>query len=496
MANVSEDLSQMSAEWMLKALEALSQLGYSTVKLVSDIGRDGASTLVGLLNYLENRPGAEYDFRTRRAISKLRSACEKDDASALQMSVPKKDLAEVEKWLKKQDMLYVACSPENKKKGSPNEELAQLTRDKNKDMSTIFFMEKDKKKIENAVAVQAYKAGLINVLPPEAFFLLYDDKKDISVIDGLDYFELSVFRELAKKYGLGYTEMENGQEQSSDSTPGTYKVVCGKENASKAMAIMRLVSWTMTGDEAPAIKEKVIERQSLTVELEKLMNEGVKAGVQFVVDENAKQVAIENAKYIVNARSPGQFIKLTAKGFYRHNGGEEAEFTSLDDPDYDERLEDALSEYPDYVIFDSVEWEMNGLGKSNLRKDKVAEKLSALPPKLSVEKEEGDIRKAHKKRQEQGRSLEESVWLFHRYDPDNDEPLSEIVEENFNAPSKPLEEVVSVHYNSAVERSKKYKYYDVESNEQTVDKIILAAKEKVAGNIEPEQPKEKDEAQL
>lgn len=494
MANVSEDLSQMSAEWMLKALEAFGQLGISTVKLAHDIGKDGASTLVGLLNYMENQPGAEYDLRTRRAISKLRTACEKEDASALMMSVKKTDLPQVENWLKKQDLLYVACSPENKKKGSPNEELAKLTRNRDEDMSTIFFMEKDRQKVENAVAIQAYQAGLINVLPPEAFFLLYDDKKDVSVVDGLDFFELSVLRELAKKYGLGYTEMENGPEQSGDSTPGTYKVVCGKENAGKLMAIMRLVSWTMTSEEASVIKEKVIERQSLTAELEKLMNEGVKGGVQFVVDENAKQIAVENAKYIVNARAPGQFIKLTAKGFYRQKGAEDAEFTSLDDPDYDEKLEDALSEYPDYVIFDSIEWETEGLGKSNLRKDKVLEKLSILPPNLSVEKEEGDIRKAHKKRLEQGKSLEESVWLFHKYDPDNDEPLSEIVEDNYNAPSKPLEEVVSVHYNSAVKRSERYKYYDVESNEQTVDKIILAAKERVAGNTEYEQTQEKEAA--
>ena len=494
MASVSEDLTQMSAEWMLKALEAFGQLGISTVKLTHDLGKDGASTLVGLLNYLENQPGAEYDMRTRRAISKLRSACEKEDASALMMSVKKEDLPKVEKWLKKQDLLYVACSPENKKKGSPNEELAKLTRNKNGDMSTIFFMEKDRQKVENAVAIQAYQAGLINVLPPEAFFLLYDDKKDISVVDGLDFFELNVLRELAKKYGLGYTEMENGPEQSSESAPGTYKVVCGKENASKLMAIMRLVSWTMTSKEAAAIKEKVIERQSLTAELEKLMNEGVKDGVQFIIDENAKQIAVENAKYIVNVRSPGQFIKMTAKGFYRYKGAEDAEFTSLDDPDYDEKLEDALSEYPDYVIFDSIEWEKDGLGKSNLRKDKVAEKLSVLPPNLSVEKEEADIRKAHKKRQEQGKTMEESVWLFHRYDPDNDEALSEVVEDNTLAPSKPIEEVVSVHYGDALKRSEKYRYYDVESDERSVDNIILAAKERVAGNAEYEQTQEKEEA--
>lgn len=480
MSNVSEEMSQLSFDLLLKALSALGQLSIDGARLAHEIGRDGASTLVGLINHLQNQ---EYDGKTQRALKKLKTECEKEGSSAIKITVDKSSLPELKKWLDKQNLLYAACTP--KKDNSSLDESESAGKGASQ-LTTIFFMEKDAKKVENALAIHAYQNKLINTLPPEAFFLLYDKKKDISVVDGLDYNELNVFRELAKEQGLGYTEMENVVSKDGSagktSAPGTYKVVCGRENADTLMAIMRMVSWTMTGPHANDVKEKIKERFSLKEELEKIISDGVRPGTLTFIDGSSNQVAVENAKYIVNAMSPYQYIKVTAKGFHRYKGGSDAEFVAKTDPDYEEKLEDALSEYPDAVIFDALEWEKDGLGKSNLRQEGVKKKLSVFPPNHSLEKDEKEIRKAQKKRLEKMETLDESAWLFYKYDPDGDKHLSEVVEEHYNDPSKPLEETVSVHYHSAISRSEKYKYYDVESDERSVDNIILEAKERVAGN--------------
>lgn len=481
MPNVSEEISNMSTDLILKALGAFGPLGINAAKLVFDMGMDGTSTLIGLLNYLQNQPGAEYDAKTRKAIKQLRTACEQKNATALMATVEKEDLPTVKKWLDKQDLLYVAVSPQNKKK-TPTQELAALVNKENLNKTTIFFMDEEKSKVSNTMSILAFQKGLINVLPPEAFFLLHDEKKDISVMDGLDFYELSIFRELAKRFQLGYTEMENGERQKEESVPGTYKVVCDKKDAGKLASIMRLVTWNMTGKDAAHIKEKVLERQTLRVELEKLLTEGVKSGSQVFIDDSANQVRVENAKYIVNAMEPNRYVKVTAKGFYCHKGSGDDTFVPIDDPDYDEKLLDSISGYPDFVILDAVEWEKGGLGKANLRKEKVLEKLSVLPVEHSLQEDEAEIRKAHKKRLERLEPVEEHVWLFYKYDPDSAVPLTEEAEELHSEVSKGSSNDTAAHYSTALKRAEKYRYYDVESAEKSVDNIISMARERASGN--------------
>ena len=97
MANVSEDISQMSLEWLLKALSAFGQLGIDTVRMMGDVGKEGASTLVGLLNYLEKTYGKDYNLKTRMALHKLAEECEKEEASAMKLTIEKADFPEFEK---------------------------------------------------------------------------------------------------------------------------------------------------------------------------------------------------------------------------------------------------------------------------------------------------------------------------------------------------------------------------------------------------------------
>lgn len=483
--NISEQNSELSARLLLQVLEALSRFGLDATRLIFDIGIDGAKTLAELLKSLKNQPGAQYDAPTQKAISQLEEACKKENSSPAKITIAKSDLPDIEKWLKKQDLLYVACSS----KGNKATEAAHDSQEAS-ETATIFFMAKDTQKVENAVAIQAYQKQLINNLPPQAFFLLFDDKTDVSVVDGLDIYELNVFRELSKKVGLGYTEMANPAEAGA---PATYKVVCEKGNADKLTAAMRLVSWNMTGEHAPKIKEKVLERESFVEELETLLTKGVKEGNRFFVDDAGNHIAVENAKYVVNALIPNQYVKVTAKSFSVYKGGSEVATVSKSEPDYFEKLEDALSEFSDFVVVDSLEWEKNGLNKSNLRKTCVAEKLSVFPPKYSLEKEEAEMRRARRRQMENQEHLDDAAWLFHKFDPNNDNPISEVVEEHDSASSKPLEATVSAHYNSAVKRAEKYKYYDVESDERSVDNIIAAAQKRVDGKEMPSKDKERAE---
>lgn len=477
MSNVSEEMSQMSINLLLKALESLSLMAIDGGKLLSEINKDGSTSLLGLINKLRSQ---NYDLATQRALDKLSEACEKPGVEPIKMAISTEDVPELKKWLKKQDVLFAACTPKKSAQQTLDE-----TAEKGKQprVSTVYCLQSDAEKLENAVAIIAYQKKLKNTLPPEAFFLLHN-KKDISVVDGLNYDELNVFRELAQKQGLGYTEMQNGE---------TYKVVCGKENSDKLKAVMRMVSWTMSGVHADSVREKVKERLSLKEELEMLITKGVKAGSKTFTDESGKHVTVENAKFVVNSKDPNQYVKITAKGFYQNKFGKE-DFVSISDLDYEEKLREALSEYPDAVVIDAVEWEKLGLDKQNLRQNKVTELVSVFPPEFDLEKEEMKMRKVQKKRVRDLEPLDETAWLFHKYDPEGDVHLSEVVEVNYNDPSQPLERTVTDCFNSSLERSRKYKYYDVETDEKSVDHVILEAKERSLGNTDyAKETKEKEE---
>lgn len=474
MTTLSEQISELSAELLLRAAGELSQIAYNAASFVRDVGGDAGAVARAQLVKLINAIGSEKNTKEQnKAIKKLEEAAMKDGETPRQVTILEQDREAMEKWLKKQDVLYVALRSGNQSADGPEK-------------CMITFLEKDAEAVNIAVALTQHEKGYINELPPMAMLLLHK-KKDLSVIDNLNVYELEVFREVAKDFGLVYSSMLNPPDNETDLD--SYKVLASKKDVNKLAAVMQRVAWSMTGEYQNGIKEKVKERYSIKSEIQKIISQGIGPNQVFMIGKDNSSVAIENAKYIVNSKSPNQYIKVTNEGFVHYKFGKEIDKVSRDDKEYEVKLQFALGEFVGAVVFDAAEWEQEGLEKANLRKAKVKQKLSVFPPEHNKEEETRELRKAHKRHKEH-ESLPETAWLFDKYD--TEKAFSEVVEVNYNDYSKPPEETVSVHYNDAVKHSEKYKYYDVVNDEKTIDNIILSAKERSLGNDEYEQVVEKE----
>jgi methylase of polypeptide subunit release factors len=74
MPNVSEEISQMSADLLLKALGAFGQLGISSAKLAFEIGKDQRDALIKIAEENEMQASILNDFSGNPRVAVLRKA--------------------------------------------------------------------------------------------------------------------------------------------------------------------------------------------------------------------------------------------------------------------------------------------------------------------------------------------------------------------------------------------------------------------------------------
>ncbi len=467
MSNVSEQISELSATLLLNAMGELASIAYRVEEGVFDVGRDAAyaarKQMIAVINSLQEQ---KLTKKNEDALNKIKAAVTGGETPR-QVTFEERDREILEKWLTKQNVLYATVES--------NEQSVELGQKKN----VLFFLEKDAAAVHTALALTSHERGYINELPPQAMLFLHKNK-NLSVVDGLNVYELEVFREVAKSFGLVYSAMLNPPDSNpsdKDGVSDTYKIVASKKDAKMVAAVMQQVVWSMTGEYQDGIKEMVKEHYSIKAEIQKLISEGIGPDRVYLTNNAGETFAIENAKYIVNAKAPSQYIKLTKEGFEHHKFGKVVEKVSKGEESYEDKLQFALSEFSNAVIFDAAEWERENLGKDNLRKNRVLEKLSVFPKGYDKEKEARELQKARKKEHEQ---VPETAWLFDRYD--TAKLYSEVYEANYNDYSEPPEKTVSVHFGEAVKASEKYRYIDISKDEKSLESIIAQAKEKSIGS--------------
>lgn len=473
MSSLSEQISEISAELLLKAVGELGQVAYNAVDLGREVGKDAGALardqLIKLINSVN-------DKKSEEARQKLDKAIRIDGEEPRQVTFLDCDREILENWLKKQNVLYAIFKSEDQKVAAGFEK------------SMLVFLEKDAAAVQVAMSLTQYANGYVNELPPQAMLFL-NKKKNLSVVDGLDVYELEVFREVAKDFGLVYSAILNPPDANvnEQGVGDTYKIIASKKDAKKVAAVMQKVAWSMTGEYQEGIKEKIKERYSIKSEIQKLITKGIGPDKVFFTNSKGESVAVDNAKYIVNPNSHNQYLKLTKDGFVYFKYGKEFQKVMKNEPDYEDKLQFALGDFTDAVIFDVAEWENEGLSKENLRKHKVQQKLSVFPPEYDKKEEATKLQKARKHHQKEGDS--ETAWLFDRYD--TQKAFSEVYEVNYGNLSEPPEKTVSVHYNDAANHSEKYNYIDVSNDEKTIDKIIESARVR-SGEDTREQTVEKE----
>ncbi len=458
--SVSEQISEMVAELLMRSVGDLAQIIQNTGMTLTAIGNEA---LVELIRKIDKK---NLSKENAEALQKIQKAVEKDKQAPRQVTVFENDREFVEKLLKKQNVLYAAVRNDNQNSVAGLERCA------------IVFLEKDAQAVQNALVLLQREKGLVNELTPGAFLLAHK-RKDIAVMDNLDAIELETFREVAKEHGLVYAAMLTpGDDKMSGDEP-TYKIMVAKEDALTCAAALQMVSWAMTGEHKKDILEKIKERTSIKHEIQKLVLNGVKKGEVSVQAKFGQSATVENAQYIVNRNAPHQYIKMTAEGFVHYKFGKEVTRVSKGAPTYNEEIQLALGEFSDAVVFGAVEWEQEGLEKANARKAAVKAKASVFPKKFDRHKEAEDLQKARKHKKEH-EPVDETAWLFDRYDTTR--PFSEVYEVNYNNASEPPEKTVSMHYEDTLKYSEKYVYIDVSSDAKSLDNIISMARERSSGN--------------
>ena len=472
MSTVSEQVSELGLELLMRALGEFSRVVYHGTYLVTGLAGEtigavgkgtGAVSKALLIKVIEEvkSSGKDFDRKTRKALDKLNEEALKGDSLPRQMTLLSKDLEEFEKWLKKQDMLYVAATAKNQKV------------DDNEKKSVIWFLDKDERKINMASAILLHKQGILNELSAEPYLLLHEKEK-LSIVDGLNIYEVAVFREIASVFGLKFSVLGKTEEAGIEQ----YKIICEKKDDIKLASVMQQVSWSMAGEYENGIKEKVKERLHIQKELKDLILSGVPKGSKIIKDKAGNARRVPNAKYIVNSKLQSEYVKLTDNGFVYSKFGKDVEVVSKEDPEYTQKLEGIVSGFIDLVIIDSEVWEKEGLSKSNLRKEKVKELLSAFPVNYKLKDENEKMRRVQKLRKEASKPLQESSWVFDRYD--TEEAFSEVYQINYNDFSELPEENITFYFTDILEHSKKYKHYEVTNNEKNIDDMIQKACEKAA----------------
>ena len=460
MPNISEELYDVGADLLFKALAALASITVDTAKITDMVFKEN---FVSLINKIQK---GNLSHKEKKALEQIHAAVENDGEIPLQATILESDRALMEKWLKKQNVLFVTLKAENQKVEAGQEKCV------------ITFLERDSEAVQNAIALTQQERGYINEIPATAFMFLHK-KKDLVVVDNLDAYELEMFREFAKDHGLVYSSILNAPDTNPKGE--SYKILVSKDNVYKATAIMQQVSWGMTGEYQNGIKEKIKERHSIIYEVHNLVEHGVESGKVKVKNQSGESVTVENARYIVNQNAPHQYIKMTSAGFVYYKFGKEVENLSKGDSEYKNKLENILGEFSGAVIFDAKEWEENNLHKSNARKTKVIEKASVFPTGFDKVKDVNELQKARDSKKKAHKDVyEETAWLFDRYD--TQKAFSEVYEVNYDNYSEPLERTVSVHYDNALNKAKEYKYIDVSNDAKSIDNIIHAARERSVSN--------------
>lgn len=484
MSTVSEQVSELGLELLMRALGEFSRVVYHGTYLVGGIAGEtlgvvskgtGAVSKALLIKVIEEvkSSGKDFDRKTRKALDKLNEEALKGESLPKQMTLLSKDLEEFEKWLKKQDMLYVAATAKNQKC------------DDSEKKSVIWFLDKDERKINMASAILLHKQGILNELSAEPYLLLHEKEK-LTVVDGLDIYEVAVFREIASVFGLKFSVLGKTEETGAEQ----YKVICEKTDEVKLASIMQQVSWSMAGEYENGIKEKVKERLLVQDELREIVLNGVPKGSKILKDKAGNAIRVPNAKYIVNSKLQSEYVKVTDNSFVYSKFGKEVEVVSKDDPEYAQKLEGIVGGFIDLVIIDSELWEREGLSKANLRKEKVKELLSAFPVNYKLKDENEKMRRVQKLRKQPSKPLQESSWVFDRYD--TEQAFSEVYQINYNDFSELPEENIASVFTDVLEHSKKYKTYEVTNNEKNIEVMIQKACEKAAEQGYKEKLPEKD----
>lgn len=205
--------------------------------------------------------------------------------------------------------------------------LFAITDLKQDDAKMLMFLERDTKKVKDALTLLKSERGLITEIHPD-LFLKHNEKKAVSNAK-LNNVEIELFRHHAKSTKLPFAIADSN---------GSRTVLYNTENQKLVNDILAKVAWDLTGERGPQVRQQIEYR----LEGKKEVN-----------------IAIEDAQreyYIVNSISPKNYIKITPQDFTYYKNNKEITSMKRTDPDFKEAVYTKLEGLVEPVVLKREEF--------------------------------------------------------------------------------------------------------------------------------------------
>lgn len=246
-----------------------------------------------------------------KAIGEMLAAVQKGE-KLKNIVVPDEDVESLKPFLNKCGALYA---------------IVDMKKD---DAKMVIFLEKHSEKIQDALTLLSADRGLVNEVAPELFLKNTTDKE--IGIASLDKTELELFRHHAKASGLvfGATVIDD-----------KVKLLYTLEDKDKFYNILAKVSWDLTGEKGPLIRQQIEYRLKGRKEV---------------------NIAIEQAEkeyYIVSGNSPKNYVKITSQDYSYYKNNKEVTTISRTEPDCREAVFTKVQSLSEPVVLTKEEFEMD-----------------------------------------------------------------------------------------------------------------------------------------
>ena len=446
MSNIQEDVTKQVWDLFLKFIGTGSEFVYqiahegnTTLKQGSNFTRD---LLVALINK-QKQTGEPIDD-----TAKMLKRVEKGE-SINTMSVADEDAVELSKYFQEKGILF------------------KVIDNLNDDTKFFMYMSDDAQKVVNIITLWQAEKGLISEMNPE-LFLNNCVQEGVGTLSGLDNADLEIFRNFAKEKGLIFAS-------TAAEAPDRYIVIYNPKDTATVKKVMDSALWAFSGTEGNFLREQM----TLFLKNKKEVNRSL--------------LEPEKEFYIVDGKSPDNYVYLTANDFTYYKNSKEILNVSRNSVDFIERGLRVFDSMFQPVVLTREEFELfnkeGELDKATIKKV-VVEKAKDIPST-------DDLKELQKKQNDRLERLQSKMILddentagFWIYDDSIDlaegggyENFEDIEENIEKIDTKDREGILD-----ARSRAKQYKFCQVEN--KSLDYLIsVAEKHRNQPSQEP-QPKE------
>lgn len=427
MANIQEEITGQVWNLILKFLGTGAEFTYQIAHEGNVLLKHGSDftkeLLVAMINKQKEK-GEPTDI-TAQMLARANKG-----ESINNMLVAEEDVAELSSYFKAKGILF------------------NIVENPNDDTKVFMYMSGDAQKALDVISLWQAEKGLISELNPDLFLENYA-LDSVGTLSGLDRADLEIFRDYAKKNKLIFTSVPTD-------VPDKYLIVYDPKDSATVKKTMDSTIWAFSGDEGARYKEQVVVFLKNRQKINRSLSEG------------------EKEFYIVNGKSPEQYVFLTANDLTYFKNSKEILNVSRSSSDFMDRSLRVINGMAHPVILSRDEFELfNEAGELDKEavKNVVLDKAKDFPD-IDVLLQIQDKQNERLERIQSKMSLDDEntagFWIYDDSIGFEGGASYEDVED--------IDEQTKADLAAAYKRAKEYKFYEVkEVDNRSVDYYIAEA---------------------